>query len=127
MKNISDALFLSTYTLNFLFVLGLIFCIVLYRKICEVCQALSTLTISPVSGARCYIIRDKLLHHTGQVVTSYGTRCYIIRDKMLHHTGQVVKSYGTRCYIIRDKMLHHTGQVITANKCVDRKASVTRI
>ena len=30
----------------------------------------STVTISPVSGASCYIIRGTLLHHTGYVVTA---------------------------------------------------------
>ena len=82
-----DALFLSTYALNSLFVLikctiQLIFHIVV-RSICEVSQARSPVTTSPVNGASCYIIRDTLLHHTGHVVTSYGTRCYIIRDTLV--------------------------------------------
>ena len=98
-----DALFLSN-TLNLLFVLIK----------CEVSQARSTITTSPVSRASCYIKRGTLLHHTGQVVTSYGARCYIIRGTLLHQTGHVVTSYGASCYIIRGTLLHHTGHVATS-------------
>ena len=58
MKSLLDALFLSTYTLNVLFVLikctmPLKFHIVI-RQICELFQAQSTVTTSPVSGVSCY-------------------------------------------------------------------------
>ena len=64
-----DALFMSTYTLNSLFVLikYTIPFIFIFRIV--VSQARSTVT-SPVSGASCYIIRGTLLHHTGHVVTA---------------------------------------------------------
>ena len=80
MKSMLDALFLSTYALNSLFVLikctiQFIFHIVV-QSICEVSQARSRVPTSLVSGC-------KLLHHTGDVVTSYGTRCYIIRDTLV--------------------------------------------
>ena len=39
--------------------------------------------------------RGKLLHHTGQVVTSYGARCYIIRGTLLHTTGHVATINNT--------------------------------
>ena len=57
MKSMLDGLFLSTYTLILLFVLikytiPLIFRIVA-RYICEVSQARSTVTTSPVIGASC--------------------------------------------------------------------------
>ena len=65
-KSMIDALFLSTHTLNSLFVLikhaiPLIFLIVVRQKR-EVSQTQPTVTTSPVSGASCHI--------------SYGALCY---------------------------------------------------
>ena len=64
-KSMLYALFSSTYTLHFLFVLmdctkPLTFHIVV-RQISEVSQALSTVTTRHVSGASCYITRGPLL------------------------------------------------------------------
>ena len=70
-----DAIFLLTYTLNLSFVLikctiPTIFRIVV-KYICEVSQARSTITTSPVSGARCYNKeRVSLVHVT--VITLIG-------------------------------------------------------
>ena len=102
-KSMLDELFLSTYTVNLLFKFYLLFIKFIIRvnklyQTIDIPNCSSIVTTSPVYGASCYIIRGKLLHHTGHVVTSYGASCYIIRGMLLHHTGHVVTSYGACCY-----------------------------
>ena len=63
-------------------IIPLIFHIVV-REVCDISQARSTVTTSPVSGASCYIIRVTLLHHTGHVVTAKNV--WIVKKVSLIH------------------------------------------
>ena len=101
-----NAFFMSTYILHLLFLLikctiTLILNIVV-RKICEVCQARSTVTTSPISMASCYIIQGTLLQHTGHVVTSYTERCY--SKELVDRKASVTRT----CYCYYINWIIHT-------------------